>query len=188
MLTYFLHALLSNIFVHFFSRFWGIYWDRRNYAPSCGKDITCWDVYSHMLERHYKTKKKLFRVIQKLSAHILYKLKVQKCPEIAAKNNLIVCLLNIVKNSKTIKQHFQFLGWKLISRRFCIEREKLDYTLQIACIILHGLTYLRIICYSKYLNILCLQVKLDSLYKFLYIWIFYSSIELSCMVLLLLSY
>ena len=101
--------------------------------------LTCWKGI---------IRKKLFRVIQKLSAHILYKLKVQKCPEIAAKNNLIVCLLNIVKNSKTVKQHFQFLGWKLISRRFCIEREKLDYTLQITCIILHGLTYLRIICYS----------------------------------------
>jgi len=63
--------------------------------------LTCWKGI---------IRKKLFRVIQKLSAHILYKLKVQKCPEIAAKNNLIVCLLNIVKNSKTVKQHFQFLG------------------------------------------------------------------------------
>ena len=103
--------------------------------------------------------KKTCRVMQKLSAHILYKLKVQKCPEIAAKNNLIVCLLHIVKNSKTIKQHFQFLSWKLISRRFCIEREKLDYTLQITYIILHGLTYIYIICYSKYALVLASEVR-----------------------------
>lgn len=125
--------------MHLFSRFWGIYWDRGNYVPHVGKILlvemfirTCWKGI---------IPKNPCRVIQKLSVHILYKLKVQKCPEIAAKNNLIVCLLHIVKNSKTIKQHFQFLSWKLISRRFCIEREKLDYTLQITYCRLHASYY-----------------------------------------------
>jgi len=52
-------------------------------------------------------RKKLFRIIQKLSVHILYKLKVQTCPEIAAKNNIVFYIL---KMSETVKQHFQFLS------------------------------------------------------------------------------
>lgn len=101
-------ALLSNIFVHFFSRSWGKYWDRGTMFPLLVEKFipTCW--------KGIITKKKSFRVLQKLSVHILYKLKVQTCPEIAAKTSWLF-VFNILKTSETVKQHFQFLNWLKIN-------------------------------------------------------------------------